>query len=259
MQAKSVTVALGAAVVLITGPARAEPDDLVSRPLVLDRNTFDLRLTMAMNVQPRTAGRPMTLAPDAWWGITPRVTIGIIHSDASLDQIATSASFCVRESENSTCDRMYHGSGIDVRVAVMSGEFAIAPRARLLIRDLDPFKPAVTLGSMLRWTRGRFAITSDPYLRLPLANGALGNRSAMMLPLWLAVQPAAGWALALHTGVASDLAVMRDGWHPLFAVDVTARITGELDVGAEAGWGSLFGPQADPKRATIMVAAAWRG
>ena len=35
MQAKSVTVALGAAVVLSTGPARAEPDDLVSRPLVL--------------------------------------------------------------------------------------------------------------------------------------------------------------------------------------------------------------------------------
>jgi hypothetical protein len=205
--------ALGAATVLVTPPAHAAPDDVIARPLVLDPGTIELRLTAEINVQPREVAHPVALAPDAWWGISPRWTIGVIHSDPSLDQIGIAASFCVRESDISTCDRMYRGSGLDVRYAAVSGPFSVAPRLRALIRDIDPLKPAIAPGALVRWTHGRFAITGDPYLRLPLANHKLGNRAAVVLPLWFAVQPAAGWAIALRTGFDADLVVLRDGGH----------------------------------------------
>jgi hypothetical protein len=73
----------------------AAPDDLIARPLVLAPGTIDLRLTLAVNVQQRAITEPTALSPDAWWGVLPRLTIGLTHSDASLDQIATSGSFCV--------------------------------------------------------------------------------------------------------------------------------------------------------------------
>src|SRR4051794_29547822 len=147
----------------------ASPDDLITRPLVLAPGAIDVRLTLAINLQQRSIAEPTALSPDAWWGVLPRLTLGLIHSDASLDQIATSGSLCIRPS-TSTCAHRYKGSGVDVRYSAIEGQFALAPRLRAVIRDTDPFKPALTLGALVRWAHGRFAITGDPYLRLPLAD-----------------------------------------------------------------------------------------
>jgi hypothetical protein len=249
--------------VLTTGrDARAQPgagpDDIITRPLVLEPGAIDVRLTLAINIQPQAIAEPIALSPDAWWGVLPRLTIGLIHSDASLDQIATSDSFCVRPS-TSTCSHLYKGSGVDVRYSALEGQFALAPRLRAVIRDTDPFKPAVMLGALLRWAHGRFAITGDPYLRVPLANAPLGNRFAINLPVWFAVQPGAGWMIALRGGFASDLVVLRDGSHLPFALDVAARATDHIDLRLESGWADLLGPQHNPRHATIMLAAGWHG
>jgi len=256
--------ALGAASMLMaTGldaqaQPEASPDDLIARPLVLEAGALDVRLTLAINLQPRAIAEPTALSPDAWWGVLPRLTLGLIHSDASLDQIATSGSLCIRPS-TSTCAHRYKGSGVDVRYSAVEGPFALAPRLRAVIRDTDPFKPAVTLGALVRWAHGRFAITGDPYLRLPLANAPLGNRFAIDLPVWFAVQPASGWMIALRSGFESDLVVLRDGGHLAFALDVAARATDHIDLGVEGGWTSLLGPQHDARHATIMLAAGWHG
>lgn len=236
----------------------AAPDDILTRPLVLEPGAIDVRLTLAINLQQRAIAEPIALSPDAWWGVLPRLTIGLIHSDASLDQIATSGSLCVRLS-TSTCAHLYKGSGIDVRYGAREGQFALAPRLRAVIRDADPFKPAVTLGALLRWTHGRFAITGDPYLRVPLANAPLGNRFAIHLPVWLAIQPAIGWRIALRSGFASDLVVLRDGSHVPFALEVATRATDHVDLGVEGGWAGLLGPQRDVRHATITLAAGWHG
>lgn len=259
-------MALGAACALVTAPAPADadaaPDDLITRPLVLAPGAVAAELHWAINLQQGSFGTPMAVSPDAWVGILPRLTIGLFHSDASLDQIAASGSLCVRQVPLAACHQLYQGSGIDVRYSATGqteGQIAIVPRLRVLLRDIDPLKPATTLGAMLRWTHGRFAVQSDPYLRLPLANGALGNRSAIMLPLWLAAQPAAGWLIALRTGFASDLAVIHDGGHVAFAADAATRITDQVDLGLELGWASLIGPQHDARHATITVTAGWHG
>ena len=236
----------------------ASPDDLITRPLVLAPGALDVRLTLAINLQQRANTEPTALSPDAWWGVLPRLTIGLTHSDASLDQIATSGSFCVKPS-TSTCEHAYKGSAIDVRFSALEGPFALAPRLRAVIRNLDPFKPAVMLGALLRWTHGRFAITGDPHLRVPLANASLGNYTEINLPVWLAVQPAAGWMIAARGGFESDVNVIRDGGHIPFAVDVAARATPSVDVSLEGGWASLLGPLHDARHATIMLGVGWHG
>lgn len=255
--------ALGAAWLLAT-PVQANPDDIVRRPLVLAAGAIDVELSASINVQQDTTGRPLSIAPDAWWGATSRLTVGLIHSDTSLDEISTSGSFCVREADLSTCEHFYHGSGVDARYSAfdgsiggIGGDLGIAPRVRVLIRELDPFKPAMTLGALVRWTRSRFAIASDPYLRLPLANHELGNRAQLMLPMWFVVQPASAWALALHTGFYSDLVVIHDGYHVPLALGATSRITGEVDLGLEAGWADLLGPQRDARHVTVIAAVSW--
>jgi hypothetical protein len=248
---------LAIAVACAAARAHAAPDDVIIRPLVLDDGAIELRLTAELGVQRAVFARPLSLAPDAWWGIWPRWTLGVIHSSASLDRIDAGATLCVRQVKAPPCDQLYHGGGLDVRYGALAGPLAVAPHLRLIIRDFDPIKPAATIGATLRWAYSRFAIASDPYLRLPLANAELGNRTQVVLPLWLTVQPATGWAISLHLGYDSDLAVFRDGGHGPVGLGVTARATAAVDVAVEAGWAELLGPQHDAKHGAIMISADW--
>ena len=128
---------------------------------------------------------------------------------------------------------------------------------RLLLRDLDPVKPAVTLGATARWHRGAFAIAADPYLQLGLANRDQGNHAQLWLPVYLELALACRWELALHTGWSSELLTIRDDWH--IPLGLAARVTATrfLDVAVEAGFATIGGPQNNVKQRAAMLTVAW--
>jgi hypothetical protein len=242
---------------LAAADARADSDDIITRPLALARHQLHAQLTLEYSLIQRSVGTPVSLAPDAWFGVTDRLTVGVIHSNQSVDRIGSRSTLCLRESLEG-CDRAYQGSGLDVRYRLRDAPFALAPRARLLLRDVDPWKPAVTLGTLARWTRGRFSIATDLYIRLGLANRDKGNRAAFVVPLYLGVQPTCRWLIEFHTGADGDFAVIRDGWHMPVGLRVTAAATRAIDVTVEAGGTQLYGPQTDIKQRHIMIGVGYR-
>jgi hypothetical protein len=244
--------------------ALAEPNDFVARPLVLAEHQVDAELVVEVNVAPYLVGKPLSLAPDVWVGVLPKLTVGLVHSGPSVDRFQPGATFCVNHNPTTPlCVDTYHGSGLDARYLVTQqslggGELGVAPRMRALVRQIDPFKPALTLGALVGFTRGRFAIIGDPYLQLGLANTDRGNRHALFLPITFAVQPTARWELALRTGFNSDLAVIRDGWHVPIAVATRVAIEAHIDLGVMLGFASLLGPQNTAKERALFFTFAWR-
>lgn len=229
--------------------ARAEPAGSIALP----RGELALRLVMEGSLDRQHPLRPLSFAPDAWFGATDRLTVGLVHSSQSVDRIDAGATFCVRELSG-TCDARYRGSGLDARFAVTD---AIAPRARLLLRDIDPVKPALALGALVRWTRGRYEVVTDPYLRIGLANRDLGNRDTLVVPVWLGANVAGG-RIAVHTGIDGDLAVWRDGWHVPVGLLFEGHPARPLTVGVEVGFASLLGPQNTIRRSAMMLYVEWR-
>ena len=244
------------ALVLVASSAHADSNDIITRSLTLDRLEIEAALTLHYSLTTRSTGTPLSLAPDIWVGVTDRWTAGVIHSSPSVDRIDARASLCLRQSDL-TCDAAYQGFGIDVRYRLSGAPLAIAPRARLLLRDTDPWKPALTVGALARWSRGRFSIKTDPYLRFGLANRDRGNRAAFMLPIWFGIQPTCRWLVEFRTGADGDLAVLADGWHMPASLVVTARATADLDIVVEAGFSQIFGPQIDYRQRTLMITAAY--
>jgi hypothetical protein len=214
--------------------------------LVVPEGAVVADLTLEINAGPDAVANPLSLAPDLWWGVAPRWTVGLIHSDPSVDRIEAGASLCVRG-----CS-FYHGGGIDARYQVVDGDLAVAPRARFVIRDDDPVKPALDLGALARWRTGRWTITADPYLQLGLANRDRGNRTQLVVPLWFGVD-VARWSFALQTGYATQLIVWRDGWHVPVGAAVAATVAPHVAVGVEFGFDSLLGPQNTPKDRVALV------
>lgn len=245
------------AILFASTSAFADSDDIITRPLTLARGQLEAQLVLEVNLQLALEGSPTSLAPDAWYGLTDRFTVGVTHSNATLDRIDASASICIVHLAN-VCDRYYRGSAIEARWSWRTGRLAIAPRARLLVRDVDPVKPALALGALVRWTRGRFALESDPYIRTGLANTDLGNRAFLMVPLYILVQPTCRWLVGVHLGWESDLAVARDGSHGPLGLIVKARATQNLDLTLHGGFTSLVGVQNNIKQRAVMVSVGWR-
>ena len=244
-----------AALVLFARLAHAAPDDLVARPIVLAPGQLDVELTAEIDA---AYGKPISLAPDAWFGVTPRLTLGIVHSGPAIDRLEPGATFCIVSSLPG-CSQLYRGSGVDALwSAYDDGALAIAPRARFLLRDVDPWKPALTLGGLARWTRGRWAVWSDPYVQIGLANTSAGNRAALFLPIGVSVQPGCRWSIDARTGFDSDFAVIGDGWYVPAWLGVRARATSHVDVGAAIGFFSALGPQNNATQRAAFLTVGWR-
>jgi hypothetical protein len=237
--------------------AHAEPDDVVGRSLVLADRQLAAELTAEVNLAPQRFARPLSFAPDVWWGATSRWTLGVTHSGPSVDRFEPGASVCVRQ-DGFACDRAYRGGAVDVRWLAVGGRFAVAPRVRVMIRGFDPWKPAATFGALVGWTHGRLAITGDPYLQLGLANTERGNRAAVFVPLALAIQPTCRWAIELHTGWNAELAVAADGWRAPLYLGGRARATAHVDVAAGVGFTSVLGQQDTTKERLAYLTIGWR-
>ena len=151
------------------------------------------------------------------------------------------------------CKHVYRGSGFDARYDALSW---LAPRVRLLLRDVDPVKPAVTLGAFVHRQWGRWAIEGDPYLQIGLANIDRGNDHAVVLPVRGAVD-VASWRAWIDTGWNSDFSVIADGWHVPLGAGARARVA-SIDVGGELAFPSLLGPQNTPKERVLLVFIATR-
>lgn len=237
-----------------TTTAHASPDELVTRPLVLPEHALAASLTLEIGLARLVPGNPIALAPSASFGVTARLTLGMIHGNVSVDRIAAGAGVCVR---GDRCEHPYTGGGAEALYSVTTGALAVAAHARFLVRDVHPGKPAITIGPLLRYQRGRFAITSDPYLRLGLANRDRGNRTALVVPIYFGVQPSRRTLLQLHTGYDSDLAVAGDGYHIPLALALTVATRPHLDLSIEVGFASLLGPQTDDKSGAILLSGSW--
>jgi hypothetical protein len=235
-----------ATILAIAAPAHAEP-------MVLDRGEVYARLVIETDFAQRRLARPLSYAPDVWLGVTDALTLGVIHSSQSVDRIDAGSSFCVRELAT-RCSGVYRGSGVDLR---MKWTAHVAWHARALLRDIDPVKPAVTAGALLRWTRGRYVVDADPYLRIGLGNRAAGNRDALVVPIWIGRRLGDHAELAIHTGIDGDLAVWRDGWHVPLGVRLQVTPARAIAFGIEAGFSSLLGPQNTGDQRALAVYAAY--
>lgn len=200
-----------------------------------------------MDLAPGHVAEPTSLAPDVWWDATPRLTVGLIHSHASVDQLRPGATFCVTTGDPLACQHAYAGSGLDVRYAVLPW---LEPRARFVVRDIDPVKPALLAGAFIHHTWGRWGLAADPYLMGGLANMTEGNRSAVFLPVRGSVAIASA-QLWLDTGWNTELRTWSDDWH--VPVGVGASVGGDVSVGAELGFRTLIGPQNTPKERVLFV------
>jgi hypothetical protein len=175
-------------------PPDAAPGDAGADRLTLQKGRLLLNGFVEINLSTDLVGKPISLSPDLWYGITDDITAGLVHSGVGLSGFmgAANNSLCLTGTENG-CGDFYPDVGFIGRYRLKLGGIAAAAEGGLIINHLsDPIGLGIKLGGIGRWHSGPLAVEAEPSLFIGLTNrdsatvnGVViaGNRDVLGLPV----------------------------------------------------------------------------
>lgn len=229
------SLAIPMALAVLTGPsigtARAQSDQGAEpaaadvneeRQMTLPAGRVFVQAFVEINLSQDAALEPVSLAPDAWYGVSDELTVGLVHSGRGATGFYGDAGngLCFTGEEGG-CAKVYNSIGIDARYHFYrEGGITAAADGGLFARSFDPFQLAIKLGATGRWQTGLLAVDLAPSFVFGLterepegADVAVGsNKEALLLPATAiySIMPKLG--LAFQAGLQLPFEELGDTW-----------------------------------------------
>lgn len=228
--------------------APAEDTDLRDpwRPGLLAPGQLQLGLGGWLRLHARAVG----LGPELWFGLGPRLTLGLTHGPDSDGLAAPDRGLCVR-----ACGPRYRGA-VTAHVALDDGARVLG-RAAVVIDDVAPAVLAVELGLIVRWRQGRTWARLEPVLRLGLVGRDHDNRERAGVGLIAGVRLPAALSLAVAVeprGPADETWLA--GLIVPVGVELATALPADLALGLAVGTDDVLADGAGHASATLAL--AWR-
>jgi hypothetical protein len=140
--------------------------------LTLPKGRLVLDVFVPIGLSTDAAFKPISISPDVWYGATPDLTVGLVHSSVGASGFmgGVGTSLCLSGSDNG-CPDVYRGFGLDARYKLKTGMFAWAADGGLFFSHLsDPLLLSLKLGAIGRWESGKLAVELQPNLFIGVTN-----------------------------------------------------------------------------------------
>lgn len=134
--------------------------------------------------------KPVSLAPDLWYGINDDLTLGLVHSARGATGVFGNAGdgICFTGKSNGCAKpngdaRIYDNVGIDARYQLLrKSSISLAADGGLYVNSFDPFMLSFKLGALARFYKGAFSFELDPSLFLGVTERDSGNKEVFTAP-----------------------------------------------------------------------------
>ena len=201
---------------------------------------------VVMNLSKDAVFKPVSLSPDIWYGVSDKLTIGVVHSSQGDSGFVgePGTALCLTGSDNG-CAKFYNNVALDVRYGLKTGKLALAFDGALDFRSLSPSEIAIKLGLVGIYRQSeKVAIEFAPELFFGLNNRDPGNKDSFVLPVALLYTVAPKIDLALQTGIILPLENTGDGYAIPVSVGVHYRVSTPLAVQLAFSFPDLVGGSA---------------
>ncbi len=210
--------------------ANAWPIRTIDRPLVLRPGMIEITGdTLAINMSEGRSGKPISLAPDIFWGYNSRWTFGITHNTG----------LCLTDD----CPTKYNDMGFAGKYKFIAGRVAIAGLVGIEFPGFDPAGLGLRLGFLTRIRGLRFGVDFNPQLYVGVAKETL-YPSSIALPFKVSYQfdrQLAGFVTFAWEG---PLDGFSNAVRIPAGVGVTYALSSLTDIGTEVRFTNMFGQNA---------------
>ena len=228
--------------------------------VTLKKGAINVQLAFEANLSKDAVIKPFSIAPDVAYGVTPELTVSVVHSGYAMTGFRGSAGagLCVAGEENG-CLKVYNAVGLEGLYGLLAGPLSLGANVGLHARSLsDPFIGAVKLGLKGKYTAGATSVVF-----LPSINVAVTERETAPDRLWLPVgllyKVAPPVTLGLGAGVkVLDLGAAGDTWQLAVGLNGQYALNPEVVLGAAFTFGAITGG-GDPPELDGRFLQCWVG
>jgi hypothetical protein len=247
-------------ILALAGPALAEePPPPPEAPkaagpagerVVLPAKRLYVQAAFEINLSSGSAGKPLSLAPDVFYGVNDALTVGLVHSSRGGSGFigGVGSSLCF-----TGCD-FYNGFGLDGRYQFASGKVSAAANVGLYAAEVDPFSLALKLGVIGRFRptpESKLAVDFAPALSIgiterepPIVMGmavGAGNKEVFALPVSVVYAVKPQIAVMAQTGLILPFAAAGDAFAVPFSVGGSYAVNKQISVDAAFSFPALLG------------------
>ncbi len=215
--------------------------------------------TVNINMSAGAVGKPISLAPSVWYGISDKLSIGLTHDGGTtswsprpavrvttvdilgtIETNVSGAGICVT-GKDGNCSKPYDNVGADVLIGFASGKLGAAAHVGVDLLSIDEMTIGARLGVL-----GRFALASkvalvfDPRVQIAATDREFTGDS-VDVPLWVWFEPSPALGLYLHTGIAGPFDGFGDSFNVPVGVGASLRAGAKLTLGADFHFTNLLG------------------
>lgn len=221
------------------------PRRLVDRPLTLGPGMIELRGdTFIVDLSSGSVGDPLLLAPDIYYGVSKKLTVGIDHEQG----------ICV---SGAACDT-YNDARLDALYSlVYTDRIHLAARGGARVADFDPATAGVEIGLAARLGFANLAVVLEPRLYVGLLERET-YAEQVDVPLQVQYQLNESNALFLRSGVRGPLDGFGDAVQVPVGLGALFVVTRRFDVGLEILFPNLAGKGATADARALIVRVALR-
>lgn len=245
---RALVVALGAALGS-SSSAGAEPAKPAPPGLTLPGGVVSVSATLEVEATAAKAGKPISLAPDVSYGVTPELTLSLVHSTFAVTGFRGGAGrgLCLT-GEDRGCAKLYNNVGAEALYGLARGPFALAVSAGVHSTNLDAGFYSAKAGLRLRWMSGAFSLASSPSVLIALTHrdDMPKNVDQLFVPVLASYKPAKPLTLSLGSGLKGPLDGLGDAWEVPLGFIGTFALSPKLAVGTSLVFGKLLGGADDP-------------
>jgi len=240
------------------GEAMAEGAAGGKPPFILPKGKLAVHVALGVNMSKSAVAKPISVSPDIWYGVMPKLEVGLVHSNMGLSGFwfNTGQSLCLGGLERG-CFKLYNSLGVLAHFSLMEGNLDLAADGGLIVRSLsDPMMLGLKAGVKGRWMSGKIMVMFAPNIYVGITERDF-NKESISVPVTV------GFAVSpkLHAGVQTGIAGPLDGFGDAYIVPVGVgamfMVNDKLGVGGSFNFPNLAGKGSTADARDLTIFAMW--
>ncbi len=229
----------------------------IDRPATLEAGRILLKVPVLINLSKDLVGKPVSVAPDIYYGVNDDFTLGITHTNGSLVYPAIAGDGLCLTGDSNGCPKVYNNVGLDSLYRfINTPALQLAAHAGVYLWQIsDPLLTVLRVGAYGEWQAGIFELRFDPGVFIGLNKRDAGNiEQLIQVPVggFVNVTPDLDvFVLAALTGPTKNFG---DFWTGLLSFGASYAVNPMMDVGLAFDFPNLWGKNssADSRQARLF-------
>lgn len=232
------------AVLVGTSPVAAQ----LPPGLTLPQRGIGITVVAEVNTSSNAVGEPISIAPDVGFGVTPDLTLSVIHSTFGTTGFRGSAGrgLCVT-GQSHGCAHLYDGTGVEALYGLRRGPFSAAALVGAHALSWDAGHLLVKLGFKLRYSVGRVVVGSMPSVFMAITerdDATTPDRDRLFLPASVGYKLTPELTIALAAGIKGPVQDFAERYEIAVGVSAQYALSPAYTIGGSWAYGKIIGGDA---------------